>query len=342
MIPMELFALVRALVDIPSVTGTEGAIADYLTEFLGKAGFRIKTQTVEGARRNLLALADERPGVILATHLDTVGPHFPFSEDGEWIYGRGACDAKGIMAAMILAASALRDEVSRGVGLLFLAGEETTSDGAKIADAISPRPEYLVMGEPTENVLATGHKGILNLRIRTRGRRAHSCAPELGESAVEKLLDILEALRRAEFGRDPVLGKTTLNIGLVAGGSAPNVIPDAAEAVVSLRIVGPLQEDLDRVKTLAAGGKIEILSQSEPQPLTILAGFPTAAMPFGTDIPHLRDYGKPLLIGPGSVTDAHTDRERVEKGQLREGVEIYKTLVRRLLSESREGRGNVR
>jgi acetylornithine deacetylase len=331
---MDLIALTRTLVDIPSITGSEAAISKWLAEFLAGAGYQVRAQTVESERRNVLALGQDRPAVVFSTHMDTVGPFIPFSEDEEFIYGRGTCDAKGIIAAMITAAEELRAEGICSFGLLFLVGEETHSDGAKVADAISPGPRYIIMGEPTENILATSHKGILTVKISARGRRAHSCYPERGESAVEKLLDVLAAIREIAFGQDPVLGRATLNIGLLSGGSAPNVIPDSAEAVVSLRLVGSPDDALALLRgALLERADLEILSQSPPQRLLTLAGFRTAVMPFGTDIPHLKRYGTPLLIGPGSVHDAHHERERVAKAVLHEAVELYKNLGRRLLEE---------
>jgi acetylornithine deacetylase len=332
---MDLIALTRTLVDIPSVTGSEAAISRFLAEFLAGAGYKVTTQDVEGLRRNVLAVDEDRPKLVFCTHMDTVGPFIPFSDDGEFVFGRGACDAKGIIAAMITAAADLRADGYRSLGLLFLVGEETHSDGAKVADAISPGPRYLIMGEPTENVLATSHKGILTVKVRARGRRAHSCYPELGESAVDKLLDILASIRGLNFGQDPELGRATLNIGLLSGGSAPNVIADLAEAVVSLRLVGPPEKALTLIRgALREGSELEVLSQSPPQRLFTLPGFRTAVMPFGTDIPHLQRYGTPLLIGPGSVNDAHHEREKVAKTSLREAVELYKNLGQRLVTES--------
>jgi len=331
---MDLFALTRALVDIPSVIGDEGSISRFLAEFLEAEGFRVRTQVVSGERKNVLAVSEDRPRLVFCTHMDTVGPFIPFSEDAKYLYGRGCCDAKGILAAMIVAAESLRDEGGRSLGLLFVVGEETTSDGAKVADEISPGPRYVIVGEPTENMLATAHKGILTVQLSSRGRAAHSCSPHLGDSAVDKLLDVLEVVRRTDFGRDPELGNASLNIGQISGGSAPNVVPDAAGAVLSFRLVRSPEDALALVRrSLQTGVSVEVLSQSPPQRLATRPGFKTGVMPYGTDIPHLKRYGTPFLLGAGSVDDAHQPRERVAKKALQESVELYKNLGRRLLSE---------
>jgi acetylornithine deacetylase len=332
---LNLFELTKTLVNIPSVTGSEGEIADFLIDYLRARAFKVRTQKIEGERRNIFAAPGEEPQIILCTHLDTVLGHFGAVEDAAYIYGRGACDAKGIMASMIFAAGELADEGLRNSGLLFVVGEETDSLGAKKADELKPRSAFIIVGEPTENKLGSGHKGLLNLKLSAKGRRAHSAFPHLGESATEKLLDVLHDIRRLDLGEDSVLGPNTLNIGKIEGGVAANVIPGSAEAVVSVRAATPTDIILKKILTAARQQvEIEVMTRSEAQILFTVPGFKKAVMPFATDIPYLKSFGKALLVGPGSILDAHTDDEKVEKKQLEEAVQIYKKLVRKLLKEN--------
>jgi acetylornithine deacetylase len=329
---LDLFRLTKSLIDIPSVTGNEGPLADFLARFLEEEGFRVRTQDIDAGRRNLLAVMEESPAVILCTHLDTVPPWFGASEDGLHIYGRGACDAKGIMAAMITAAAGLRDEGTRAIGLLFVVGEETDSIGAQTANGLRPGSRFLIVGEPTRNKLATAHKSVLTLTLTAAGKTGHSAYPELGESAVLKLLDVIDDIRRIEFGSDPVLGPTLMNIGRIEGGTAPNVIPGSASAILSFRSGSSPDLVLSRVEAAASGrAKIAVTAKSEPQVLFTVPGIEQEVVPFGTDIPYLKSFGRPLLLGPGSVLDAHTEKEKVEKKQLEEAVAIYQRLVRTLL-----------
>ncbi|MFQ5605738.1 MAG: M20/M25/M40 family metallo-hydrolase [bacterium] len=331
---MTLFELTKKLIDIPSITGSEEEIAEFLSSELKKRGFEIKKQLVEPGRPNILATTEAKPRVILCTHLDTVPPHIPASEDDNYIYGRGACDVKGIIAAMIFAARKLLEANIKEFGLLFVVGEETDSIGAKKANAVPPGSDFIIVGEPTENKLGAGHKGIVNLRIFSKGKAAHSSFPEMGESAIEKLLNALQRVREIDFGEDEILGKSTLNIGTIEGGTAFNVVPEQAGAALSLRNSIPAAEIVQKIKSgLNGKAEIEILTQSEPQKLHTVPGFETAVLPFGSDIPHLKNFGKPLLIGPGSARVAHSDNEKIEKGQLTEAIDIYLNLVKKLLAE---------
>src|SRR5690349_6605281 len=225
---MDLFELTRALVDIESITGNEEKVGLFLFGYLGRLtaryGGRIERMEVEPHRFNVFAQFGERPVVTLSTHMDTVPPFFPSRDDGEWIWGRGACDTKGIIAAMIHAASDLLAEGLRGLAILFVVGEERNSAGALAAAHDHRGSRYLINGEPTENKLALGSKGALRFEVTAKGRMAHSAYPELGESAIEKLLDALEHVRKMPLPKDDVLGASTLNIGTIQGGRAPNVI----------------------------------------------------------------------------------------------------------------------
>lgn len=330
---MKVFELTKKLVNIPSLAGDEDEIADFLSLYLEELGFDVREQKIEERRRNIFARSGPKPRVMLCTHMDTVPEYFGASEDDNYLYGRGACDAKGILASMILASQELKQEGLTEVGLLFVVGEETDSIGAKMAEATREKSEFIIVGEPTENKLGIGHKGVVTLKIHASGKAAHSASPHASESAIEKLLDILQTIRQMDFGQDPVLGQTTVNIGMIEGGLAPNVIPSSASAKVSLRTSLSSEKILERIREASlAQVEIEVLTRSEPQTLFTVPGFEKAVLPFGSDIPYLKSFGKPLLIGPGSVLDAHTETEKIDKRQLLEAVPIYKKLVRTLLA----------
>lgn len=329
---IDVFGFTKTLINCDSVTGKEAAVGDLVAEQLAALGLRVQKQQVEGDRCNLFATTAESPRVILCTHLDTVPPFIPASEDTEYIYGRGACDVKGGLAAMVCAAERLLQEGVTHFGLLFPCSEETDSAGARKSNEISPGPDFIIVAEPTMNKLAVGHKGMLTLRFTAKGKAAHSAFPELGESAVHTLLDFLQLLRATELPADAILGKPTLNVGKISGGLAHNIFAESAEATVSLRAATATQKLLDKVQSLTPPQiSFEVQVRSEPQKLHTVSGFETTVVPFCTDIPHLRNWGKPLLIGPGDATLAHTAEERVEKKQLSEAVGIYTKLVKQLL-----------
>ncbi len=330
---MTVFDLTKSLVNIPSVTGEEAAVCDFIADYLRGHDFRVQEQVVAGARKNIFASRSPKPRVILCTHLDTVPPFIPASEDETHIFGRGACDAKGILAAMIAAGIQLSERNVRDFGFLFLVGEETDSIGAKTANALKVNSDFIVVGEPTENKLGVGHKGLLAARILTKGKAAHSAVQEMGESAINKLLDSLEAVRTTNWGEDALLGKSSVNIGTIAGGVAHNVVAAEASAQISIRITVPSSRVLEKLESVIAGrGEIEIITRAEPQRLLTLPEFEQTVLPYGTDIPHLKNFGKPLLIGPGTIKVAHTAQERISKKELSDAVEIYVKLVQKLLN----------
>jgi len=333
--PTDVFALTRQLVDIQSVTGNEGRVGRFLLDLLRRDGWECLSQEVSPGRFNVLARCG-RPSVLLTTHIDTVPPFFPSSENGDWISGRGSCDAKGIAAAMICAASALREEGVSDLGLLFVVGEETDSDGARKALELDLHCSFIVDGEPTDNHLAEGHKGTLWLRLLATGTTAHSAYPERGESATAKLVDCLYDLSRHSFPEDPVLGRSLLNIGKLDGGVAPNVVADRAEAEVLIRTVRQNAQYLDSMApVIGERCTVEVIRTSEAQRMHVVSGFPRKVVGFGTDIPVLRDLGQPLLAGPGSILEAHTVAEKIAKQELLEGVGLYQRLVRALRSDSK-------
>ncbi len=327
---MNLFELTRTLVNTNSVTGNEQACGVLLRDYLEKCGFDAELQPVDGERSNVFATLG-RPDVVLSTHMDTVPPFVPATEDEEFIHGRGACDAKGIVAAQLTAAERLRAEGLTDFGLLFLVGEETLSDGARAANESPARCRYMINGEPTENKLVVGSKGILRVEIRARGRMAHSAYPHLGESAIDKLLDALIELRRMPLPTDPVLGPATLNIGLISGGRAANIVPDEASADVLIRTVDGTDELRRNIGRILDGRcEYEFIRETPALKMERLDGFETAVVAFATDLPNLMGWGRPLLLGPGSIDVAHTDHERVRKSDLTRAVDLYCRMVREL------------
>ncbi len=330
---MNLFELTRALVDIDSVTPCEERVGEFLFDYLSKIpGARVERMPVEPGRFNVFARWDP-PVVALSTHIDTVPPFFASREDDQFIWGRGACDTKGIIASMIFAVQDLLASGERRAALLFVVGEERNSAGAKAA-AKDPRgTRFLINGEPTENKLALGSKGALRFEIAARGRMAHSAYPHLGESAIEKLLDVLERLRRMKLPVDEMFGPSTVNIGTIEGGRAPNVIPDFAKAEIFFRLVD------DGASTRSAMAEV-VNGQAEltevlclpAQKFGRLDGFETSVVSFATDIPTFNGaWGEPFLLGPGSIHLAHTAEERVPKKEIAEAVRIYQNMVRQLL-----------
>ena len=333
---MNVFELTRALIDIDSVTPNEEAVGVYLAAHLlqmaERTGGRVERIEVEAHRYNVLATWDQ-PVVTLSTHMDTVPPFYASREDDEFIWGRGACDTKGIIASMIHAVEGLLAEGVRGVALLFVVGEERNSAGALAAAKDNRGSRFIINGEPTENKLALGSKGALRFEITASGRMAHSAYPHLGDSAIEKLLDALERIRKIKLAHDDVLGASTLNIGTIKGGRAPNVIPDHAQAEIFLRLVddgNAFRADVKRaVEGLAEAREVLCIPAVH---LGSLPGFETSVVSYTTDIPAFAgSWGKPFLFGPGSIHHAHTDAERIPKAEILAAVEIYKQIVRQLI-----------
>jgi acetylornithine deacetylase len=346
---MDAVALTRELVDIESITGNERAVGARLLERLRGLGFRVDKMPVGDAvhadeaklgiveishRERFNVLADwpgsPSPAVVLSTHMDTVPPFIPSSEDAEHIYGRGSCDAKGIIAAQVGAALRLHAEGIQ-VGLLFLVGEERDSTGARAANTQPRGSRFLINGEPTENKLAVASKGSLRVELVAHGRMAHSAYPELGESAIDKLLDALSRLRVLPLPVHPEVGPCTMNIGQIEGGRAPNVIPDFARAQLLYRLVGPADEIKQQITAAVAGvAEVDFVLEIPFVQLRTVPDIPTMVAAFTTDIPALTNWGEPLLIGPGSIHVAHTEHEKIEKKQLSDAIDLYCNIVRKL------------
>jgi acetylornithine deacetylase len=314
---------------IPSVSGDEEAVGFYLRDHLQSLGWTVELQAVSENQNNVIATLNDTPRVWLSTHMDTVPPFIPPTEDDEKIYGRGACDAKGIIAAQI------RKQGIADIGLLYNVEEERSSTGAKVVNdhPLAAKCKYMINGEPTDNDLAIGSKGTFRLNIKTTGKAAHSAYPEEGDSAIEKLLDILEDIRHTKFPHDDFFGETTVNIGTIDGGTALNVIPPKAEAGLAIRLTTKRAPIEEAVRSLVRDrGDLEILSCSEPVRMLQVDGFKQKVVRFTTDIPHMPNWGTPLLLGPGSILVAHTKDEFVLKKDLETAVQLYVDLVKKLLN----------
>jgi acetylornithine deacetylase len=333
--------LTRELVAIESTTYYEGPMGDFLAELLAGRGWQVEKMPVPpptdsapvGPRWNVYAGAAEKaPDLVFSTHMDTVPPYVAFREDDEFLYGRGVCDAKGIMAAQIAAAEVLR-EAGYGVGLLFVSGEERDSAGAKVANEHAKGTRFLINGEPTDNRLAVASKGALRAILHATGKMAHSAYPELGESAIHKLIEALAKILKLELPVTEDVGPTTVNVGLVTGGRAPNVIADKSEAQVLTRLVGDSAPVRQAILEACEGlAEVDFTLEIPFVRLRAVPGLPTMVAKFTTDIPWLSNWGEPLLLGPGSIHVAHTPDERIAKRELLEAVELYVRVAKQLLA----------
>ncbi len=323
---LDTVAFARELIDIDSTTGREQAAGEWLAGRLERLGYQVDRQPVAHGRFNLFARLGP-PTVVLSTHFDCVPPFFPSDVREGALYGRGACDAKGILAAQMAAAERLRAAGERRVGLLFLVGEERGSDGARAANATPPGSSFLINGEPTDSTLALATRGVLRLRLTAHGRAAHSAAPEEGESAIDKLMDALIRMRTLEWPSDPDFGETFYTLGSIEGGIAPNVISPVAHAEVMFRIVGSADEVLLTARSLEPAVQIDEVLRVPLVRLHTVPGMPAAVFPFTTDVPFLDRWGTPLLYGPGSFLVAHTDREHLRLEELDAAIGGYQRLL---------------
>src|SRR5215210_3502433 len=333
---MDALELTRALVALETPTGSEAPATDFLDAALRRAGYRVVRQPVSAGRHNLYAYRDA-PALVFSTHLDTVPPHVPLREDDEIIHGRGSCDAKGLAAAMVAAAERLASEGERRIGLLFVVGEENGSDGARAAADLGPRGRFLINGEPTENRLSVGQKGSLRVDLQAVGRAAHSAYPDEGVSAIAALLDTIERIRRMPLGKDPMLGDSTLNLGLIGGGVAPNVIPPMASAQLLIRTVAPTEPLKATIRSLLAPGVTVEFPVELPfhKGGNAPAGWETTVVSYASDLPFLADWGEGYQLGPGTIRVAHTSHEHIRKDDLLRGVDLYERLASDLLARSR-------
>ena len=330
---VDLVGLTRALVDIDSTTGREAEAGVWLARYLREIGFTVTEQRVDDARFNIM-VSSGAPVVVLTTHFDCVPPFFPSRVEGGRLFGRGACDAKGILAAQVAAADVFRREGETRVGLLFVVGEERGSDGARAANLAAGGSRFFIDGEPTESRLGIATRGVLRVKLRATGRAAHSSFPELGESAIDKLIDALVELRSITLPADPVLGHTHYTVGLITGGVAPNVVSPSAEAEVMFRTVNEAADLGRAMAPLERRVAVEHILEVPPVRLTTVPGFETAVFPYTTDIPFLTRWGQPLLFGPGSIHAAHTAEEYIDIAELSAAVSSYVAIARQLLARA--------
>jgi acetylornithine deacetylase len=331
----DVVSLAAELLAIQSTTGSEGSVVEFVSRWLVARGWNVTLQEVSRGRSNIWASrSGGEGGVALSTHLDTVPPYVPPRLEGTRLLGRGASDAKGIAAAMLVAADRLVSAGEKRVEVLLVVGEEKGSDGARAANNLRARTRFLINGEPTESKLASGAKGSLRATIRTRGREAHSAYPQLGQSAIEPMLELLPTLRKLPLPSDPVLGQTTVNIGTIRGGTEANIIPAHAEAEIMFRLAGDVAPIKKMVMDWARGhADVEFGSHIPAQRFATVPGFETVPVAYTTDIPLLSNWGEPLLFGPGSIHVAHTPDEYIEVDELRASVDTYEKLAKTLLAK---------
>lgn len=333
--PLDPIALARQLIDVPSPTESELAVAELLERELTRLGYQTRRHDVTPTRFNLLALAGGTPRVVMNSHIDTVPPWFESSEDGEYVYGRGACDTKGIIAAMIASGERLRARGIDQFAFLFVVGEETDSIGAKTANTVFANlgSEFVVVGEPTESAFARASKGALTCVVRFEGVAAHSAYPHLGDSAINRMVAAIAEINARDWGTHEVLGQTTVNVGVVRGGQRPNIIAAEAECELIFRLVTTPEEVERELADLVArhGGRITMSRGNPPQFMTVPEGQRSAIVSFNTDVPWLTSLGRPLLFGPGSILDAHGVNEKIAKRDLLAAVTTYEEMVVSLL-----------
>ena len=327
----DVVALAAELLAVPSTSREETAAVEFVAQWLTARGWEVTVQEVTPGRGNVWA-SRRGGGVTLSTHLDTVPPYVAPRLESDRLYGRGACDAKGIAAAMMVAAERLAAAGEERVDLLFVVGEERGSDGARAANTLPATSRFLINGEPTESRLASGCKGALRVTVRVRGREAHSAYPQLGDSAILGMARLLTELDSLSLPTDPTLGPTTVNAGLIRGGSATNIIPGLCEVELMVRLVGDVAPVQHALNAWAVGrAELEYGSFIPAQLFHTVPGFATAPMAYTSDIPLLPRWGTPLLFGPGSIHVAHTATEFIALDELRASVDHYERLVRSLL-----------
>jgi acetylornithine deacetylase len=342
---IDTIALAKRLIDIPSLSDEEGAFGEEAARLLGELGFEVERQEISSGRFNVFARSAKTPRVLFSTHLDTVPPFFPAREEGDFLFGRGACDTKGTLAAMMTAAERLLSEGIDEIGFLLVVAEETDSMGAKRANEhfAGRGVEFLINGEPTESKYVRASKGAFSCTLGFDGRAAHSAYPELGESAIWKMITALKAMETHDWGRDPILGRATMNVGVVRGGVKANVVPARAEADLIFRTVKGADAMRTEVESLVApfGGAIVRSHGNAPTFMVTPAGEPGVTVAYNTDVPHLSNFGKPILFGPGSILDAHSPDEKIDKKEMLAAVDTYVGLVKSLLAGNVEIHGQT-
>ncbi len=330
----QVFELAKNLINIESISGNERACAEYLKNYLEGRGWNCEFQWVTQDRPNLFAWrgSNKKPRLLLNSHIDTVPPFYPHSEDENYIYGRGACDTKALIAAQIFAAESVLEAGFDDIGLLYVVGEEVDHVGIKKSNELKLNPEFLIVAEPTDLKLASRQKGYYRFILRASGVACHSGYPEAGSSAIHKMLPILNRLTAEKWPDSEIIGKTTLNIGRLKGGIAGNILADSCKAEVVMRVADQLDFVKNRVSELVDDGiNLEVLSMSEPMALGVVDGVDSKVVSFHTDIPYFDFQGTAFLIGAGSILDAHTANEKIRKDEVGEMIQTYESLMKQLL-----------
>lgn len=321
--------LAKELISIPSVSGNEFEALEYLSTVFTSFGWHYEIHEISEKRFNIF-VQFENPDVCFTTHIDVVpakeNQFNPEIKNGR-LYGRGACDAKGILASMICAVKNLELNGKSNMALLVVIGEETDGIGAKTASKqlTGKGIRHIVNGEPTEGKLVAAHKGGLGFRITTRGISCHSGYPEYGIDANNTLVDIAYQIQNTCFGEDPVLGSATVNLGLIKAGSARNVLSDHGQIDGMIRTVTDSESVITKLQDIISDrAEIEILNNAPKVHLKTLPGFEISTVSYATDIPHFLSLGTDcLLYGPGSIKQAHTDDEWIDIIELEDSVTEY-------------------
>lgn len=330
--------LLEKLVAIPSLTGEEGALTRFVAERCRPEGWTAEWTEVTPGRSNLFLHSRDggEARVVFMTHADTVPPFLPPRREGGRLFGRGACDAKASLAAMAVAAGELAAS-GAPVGLLLLVGEERGSDGALAANRGAHPSHFIVGGEPTGNRCVGGSKGALRVTATAEGTAGHSSDPRSGRSAVLPLLDFLAELRAISWPSDPVFGETTANIGVLEAGAAPNVIAENARAEILFRTGVPVDDVLAGLSQAAQGRvRLDVPYRSDPILFRCPRGRPGEVVAFACDLPLLPAWGQPILLGPGSIADAHAAGENVALEDVEAAVALYIELAQGLLERGEE------
>ena len=339
------------LLNIDSTSGKEASLADMLVAEMSAPGRDVRTFDVGDGTVNIL-VSWGVPEVVFCTHLDTVPPYIAPSSDGDLVRGRGTCDAKGQIFAMYEACKVLESKGYDGFALLLLAGEETGSFGAKAFRGQHPGAEWVIVGEPTDNCMASASKGTKAFEVEFTGKAFHSGYPEHGTSAVNLFNDFMNALRSIVFPSDDILGNTTWNIGRLSSDNPQNILSDRLTCRVYFRttfasdemvcnimrnIAGPdaklrfgrprVQDGSDIVaKEVAPWQKamsVKALGGDTPTSYETFPEFPAKPVSFGSDAPQLTNFRRKILCGPGSILVAHRDDEHVLISDIAQAVENY-------------------
>jgi acetylornithine deacetylase len=294
-----LVSLHKSLVEYESITGNEHDVAQYLISYLQESNFTVETQDVSPrtssgkSRENIFAYVGttRQTRVLVSSHIDTVPPFWKYERKGDEIWGRGSVDAKGSVASQIIAVEELLDSgtIAEGdVALLFVVGEEVGGDGMKKANELGVSWESCIFGEPTELKLASGHKGIMSLDIKAKGKAGHSGYPQLGKSANSMIVKALYALLQVDLPSSEKYGSSTLNIGTIRGGVAGNVIAEDASATISLRIAAGQPAMIEKILLDA------IEKTGEKLDVKFSGGYPPVYI--DSDVPGMSDESSAVLI----------------------------------------------